>query len=99
MILVSEIYYSRMTGLNESSVNQRKLIMTANKKNQEFKIRKSDGILSIVSGILTDILICLFFPCCRNCFMGSYARYFRCLFDSWMADPKLLNFQYMWNVL
>ncbi|MCZ6028952.1 conjugal transfer protein TrbF, partial [Escherichia coli] len=19
--------------------------------------------------------------------------------DSWMADPKLLNFQYMWNVL
>ncbi|HCP3459087.1 TPA: F-type conjugal transfer protein TrbF [Escherichia coli] len=74
--------------------------MTANKKNQEFKIRKirrnieysfrdSDRyfdlfIVSLVAGIVLWAVMHVIFDVC---------------IDSWMADPKLLNFQYMWNVL
>lgn len=74
--------------------------MTANKKNQEFKIRKirrnieysfrdSDRyfdlfIVFLVAGIVLWAVMHVIFDVC---------------IDSWMADPKLLNFQYMWNVL
>ncbi|EGK3893780.1 F-type conjugal transfer protein TrbF [Escherichia coli] len=74
--------------------------MTANKKNQEFKIRKirrnieysfrgSDRyfdlfIVFLIAGIVLWAVMHVIFDVC---------------IDSWMADPKLLNFQYMWNVL
>ena len=74
--------------------------MTANKKIQEFKIRKirrnieysfrdSDRyfdlfIVFLVAGIVLWAVMHVIFDVC---------------IDSWMADPKLLNFQYMWNVL
>lgn len=74
--------------------------MTENKKNQEFKIRKirrnieysfrgSDRyfdlfIVFLVAGIVLWAVMHVIFDVC---------------IDSWMADPKLLNFQYMWNVL
>ncbi len=74
--------------------------MTKNKKNQEFKIRKirrnieysfrgSDRyfylfIVFLVAGIVLWAVMHVIFDVC---------------IDSWMADPKLLNFQYMWNVL
>ncbi|EMS0079990.1 F-type conjugal transfer protein TrbF [Escherichia coli] len=74
--------------------------MTANKKNQEFKIRKirrnieysfrgSDRyfdlfIVFLVAGIVLWAVMHVIFDVC---------------IDSLMADPKLLNFQYVWNVL
>ncbi|MHD0335547.1 F-type conjugal transfer protein TrbF (plasmid) [Escherichia coli] len=76
--------------------------MTANKKRiRNSKIRKKlDGILSIVSGILTDIfdLFIVFLVAGIVLWAVMHVIFDVCI-DSWMADPKLLNFQYMWNVL
>ncbi|ENE56926.1 putative acetyltransferase [Escherichia coli P0304777.12] len=74
--------------------------MTENKKNQEFKIRKirrnieysfrgSDRyfdlfIVFLVAGIVLWAVMHVIFDVC---------------IDSWMADSKLNNFQYMWNTL
>ncbi len=75
--------------------------MTANKKNQEFKIRKTrTRILNIVSEVLTDILILslVFLAAGIVLWIVMHVIFDVCI-DSWMADPELLNFQYMWNVL
>ncbi|WP_249541498.1 F-type conjugal transfer protein TrbF [Escherichia coli] len=74
--------------------------MRENKNNPELKIRKirrnieysfrdSDRyfdlfIVFLVAGIVLWTAMNIIFDAC---------------IDSWMADPKLLNFQYMWNVL
>ena len=89
-ILVSEIYYSRMTGLNESSVISEETYNDSKQKNQEFKIRKirrnieysfrdSDRyfdlfIVFLVAGIVLWAVMHVIFDVC---------------IDSWMADPKL----------
>ncbi|HAH2508163.1 TPA: F-type conjugal transfer protein TrbF [Escherichia coli] len=74
--------------------------MTANKKNQEFKIRKirrnieysfrdSDRyfdlfIVFLVAGIVLWTVMNIIFDTC---------------IDSWKADPELNNVRYMWNIL
>lgn len=74
--------------------------MKENKKNQEFKIRKVKRdidyqcrvseiyfhlfIVFLVAGVVLWAVMHIIFDAC---------------IDSWMADPKLLNLQYMWNVL
>ena len=74
--------------------------MKENQKNQEFKIRKikRDIERSCDNAKKYFWLFVVFFVA------GLIVRnvmhdFFSAGIDSWMADPKLLNFQYMWNVL
>ncbi|MCQ0124462.1 F-type conjugal transfer protein TrbF [Escherichia coli] len=79
---------------------QRKLIMKENKNNQEFKIRKikRDIDRSCDNAIKHFWLFVVFFIAGLLLWHVMHAIFDVCI-DSWMADPKLLNAQYMWNVL
>ncbi|EEQ3299415.1 F-type conjugal transfer protein TrbF [Escherichia coli] len=79
---------------------QRKLMMTENKNNQEFKIRKikRDYKYSCrVSDRYFDLFL-VFFVAGIILWTVMHVIFDACI-DSWIADPKLQNFQYMWNVL
>lgn len=75
-------------------------MMTENKKNQEFKIRKIKwGIeLSCDNAKKYFWLFVVFFVA------GLIVRnvmhdFFSAGIDSWKPDPELNNFRYMWNIL
>ena len=74
--------------------------MKENKKNQELKIRRIKRVIE--SGFrgsdkYFDLFI-VFFVAGIVLWTVMHVIFDVCV-DSWMADPKLLNFQYMWNVL
>ena len=75
-------------------------MMTENKKNQEFKIRKIKRNIerSCDNAIKYFELFVVFFVA------GLIVRnvmhdFFSAGIDSWKADPELNNFRYMWNIL
>ena len=74
--------------------------MTANKKNQEFKIRK---IRRNIEYSFRDSdryfeLFVVFFVAGLLLWHGMHA-FFSAGIDSWKADPELNNLIYMWNIL
>ncbi|EED1373354.1 F-type conjugal transfer protein TrbF [Escherichia coli] len=79
---------------------QGKLMMTENKKNQEFKIRKikRDIECSCDNAIKHFWLFVVFFVAGLLLWHGMHAI-FSAGIDSWKADPELNNFRYMWNIL
>ena len=74
--------------------------MKENKNNQEFKIRKikRDIDRSCDNAIKHFWLFVVFFIAGLLLWHVMHSIFDVCI-DSWMADPKLLNAQYMWNVL
>ncbi|EKF3808833.1 F-type conjugal transfer protein TrbF [Escherichia coli] len=79
---------------------QGKLMMTENKNNQEFKIRKikRDIECSCDNAIKHFWLFVVFFVAGLLLWYGMHAI-FSAGIDSWKADPELNNFRYMWNIL
>lgn len=75
-------------------------MMTENKKNQEFKIRKikRDIECSCDNAIKHFWLFVVFFVAGLLLWHGMHAI-FSAGIDSWKADPELNNFRYMWNIL
>ena len=69
--------------------NDAELKIRKTKRNYDYERRVSDiyfdlFFVFLVAGIVLWAVMHVIFDVC---------------IDSWMADPKLLNFQYMWNVL
>ncbi|KEK90280.1 putative trbJ [Escherichia coli 4-203-08_S1_C3] len=78
-ILVSEIYYSRMNGLNESSeISEETYDERKKKRIRNSKTEKLNGIMIMNAGFLIYILICFLVLCCRIVFMDGYACIFQC---------------------
>ncbi|EEC7657252.1 F-type conjugal transfer protein TrbF [Escherichia coli] len=79
---------------------QRKLMMTENKKNQEFKIRKikRDIERSCDNSIKHFWLFVVFFVAGLLLWHGMHAI-FSAGIDSWKTEPELNNLIYMWNIL
>lgn len=75
-------------------------MMTENKKNQEFKIRKIKRNIerSCDNAIKYFELFVVFFVAGLLLWHGMHAFFSACI-DSWKADPELNNFRYMWNIL
>lgn len=75
-------------------------MMTENKKNQEFKIRKikRDIECSCDNAIKHFWLFVVFFVAGLLLWHGMHAIFIAGI-DSWKADPELNNFRYMWNIL
>ncbi|KDW26908.1 putative acetyltransferase [Escherichia coli 2-177-06_S3_C1] len=74
--------------------------MRENKSNPELKIRSTERdykYISRITGRYFDLFIV--FPDAGIVLWAVMHVIFDVCIDSWMADPKLLNFQYMWNVL
>ena len=74
--------------------------MKENKKNQELKIRriKRDIEYGFIGSDKYFDLFIVFFVAGIVLWTVMHVIFDVCI-ASWMADPKLLNFQYMWNVL
>ncbi|EAA4819167.1 conjugal transfer protein TrbF [Escherichia coli] len=79
---------------------QRKLMMTENKKNQEFKIRKikRDIERGCDNAEKYFWLFVVFFVAGLLLWHGMHAI-FSAGIDSWKANPELNNLIYMWNIL
>ncbi|MBB7735498.1 F-type conjugal transfer protein TrbF [Escherichia coli] len=79
---------------------QRKLMMTENKKNQEFKIRKikRDIERGCDNAIKYFGIFVVFFVAGLLLWHGMHAI-FSAGIDSWKANPELNNSIYMWNIL
>ncbi len=75
-------------------------MMTENKKNQEFKIRKIKRNIerSCDNAIKYFELFVVFFVAGLLLWHGMHA-FFSAGIDSWKADPELNNLIYMWNIL
>ena len=75
-------------------------MMTENKKNQEFKIRKIKRNIerSCDDAIKYFELFVVFFVAGLLLWHGMHA-FFSAGIDSWKADPELNNLIYMWNIL
>ena len=75
-------------------------MMTENKKNQEFKIRKIKRNIerSCDNAIKYFELFVVFFVAGLLLWHGMHAFFSACI-DSWKADPELNNLIYMWNIL
>ncbi|EFH5861370.1 F-type conjugal transfer protein TrbF [Escherichia coli] len=79
---------------------QRELIMRENKNNPELKIRSTERDYKYISRITDRYAgLSLVFLTAGIVLWTAMNIIFDVCIDSWMADPKLLNFQYMWNVL
>ncbi|MBN6448619.1 P-type conjugative transfer protein TrbJ [Escherichia coli] len=99
-ISVSEIYYSRMTGLNESSEISEELIMRENKSNPELKIRSTERDYKYISRITGRYAgLSLVFLTAGIVLWTVMDIIFDACIDSWKADPELNNLSYMWNIL
>ncbi len=96
---MSEIYYSRMNGLNESSEISEETYNERKRNDAELKTEKLNGIMIMNAGFLIYILICFCVRCCRNFLWVIMHSIFDACIDSWKADPELNNFRYMWNIL
>ncbi len=75
-------------------------MMTENKKNQEFKIRKIKRNIerSCDNAIKYFELFVVFFVAGLLLWHGMHA-FFSAGIDSWKADSELNNLIYMWNIL
>lgn len=75
-------------------------MMTENKKNQEFKIRKikRDIECSCDNTEKYFWLFVVFFVAGLLLWHGMHAIFSACI-DSWKADPELNNVRDMWNIL
>lgn len=75
-------------------------MMTENKKNQEFKIRKikRDIECSCDNAEKYFWLFVVFFVAGLLLWHCMHVIFSACI-DSWKADPELNNFRYMWNIL
>ena len=75
-------------------------MMTENKKNQEFKIRKIKRNIerSCDNAIKYFELFVVFFVAGLLLWHGMHA-FFSAGIDSWKADQELNNLIYMWNIL
>ncbi|NJZ61418.1 F-type conjugal transfer protein TrbF, partial [Escherichia coli] len=71
-----------------------------NKSNPELKIRSTERDYKYISRITGRYAgLSLVFLTAGIVLWAVMHVIFDVCIDSWMADPKLLNFQYMWNVL
>ncbi|STJ68197.1 conjugal transfer protein TrbF [Escherichia coli] len=75
-------------------------MMTENKKNQGFKIRKikRDIERSCDNAIKHFLLFVVFFVAGLLLWHGMHAVFSACI-DLWKAEPELNNLIYMWNIL
>lgn len=75
-------------------------MMTENKKNQGFKIRKikRDIERSCDNAIKHFLLFVVFFVAGLLLWLGMHAVFSACI-DLWKAEPELNNLIYMWNIL
>lgn len=74
--------------------------MRENKSNPELKIRSTERDYKYISRITGRYAgLSLVFLTAGIVLWAVMHVIFDVCIDSWMADPKLLNFQYMWNVL
>ncbi|WP_249537865.1 F-type conjugal transfer protein TrbF [Escherichia coli] len=74
--------------------------MRENKNNPELKIRSTERDYKYISRITDRYAgLSLVFLTAGIVLWAVMHVIFDVCIDSWMADPKLLNFQYMWNVL
>ncbi|EON5832202.1 TPA: F-type conjugal transfer protein TrbF [Escherichia coli] len=74
--------------------------MRENKNNPELKIRSTERDYKYISRITDRYAgLSLVFLTAGIVLWTAMNIIFDVCIDSWMADPKLLNFQYMWNVL
>ncbi|EGL6936896.1 F-type conjugal transfer protein TrbF [Escherichia coli] len=79
---------------------QRKLIMKEKRNDAELKNRKNKRDYDYerrVSDIYFDLFF-VFVAAGTFLWVIMHSIFDACI-DSWMADPKLLNFHYMWNIL
>ncbi|HDT4408127.1 TPA: F-type conjugal transfer protein TrbF [Escherichia coli] len=77
---------------------QRKLIMKEKRNDAEQKNRKTKRDYERrVSDIYFDLFF-VFVAVGTFLWVIMHSIFDACI-DSWMADPKLLNFHYMWNIL
>lgn len=99
-ISVSEIYYSRMNGLNESSEISEETYNERKKNDAELKNRKTKRDYDYERRV-SDIYFDLFFVfVAAGTFLWVIMHgIFDACIDSWKADPELNNFRYMWNIL
>lgn len=99
-ILVSEIYYSRMNGLNESSEISEETYNERKRNDAELKNRKTKRDYDYerrVSDIYFDLFF-VFVAAGTFLWVIMHSIFDACI-DSWKADPELNNFRYMWNIL
>lgn len=75
-------------------------MMTENKKNQEFKIRKiKRGIERSCDNAKKYFWLFVVFFVAGLIVRNVMHDFFSAGIDSWKADPELNNFRYMWNIL
>ena len=75
-------------------------MMTENKKNQEFKIRKiKRGIEGSCDNAKKYFWLFVVFFVAGLIVRNVMHDFFSAGIDSWKADPELNNFRYMWNIL
>ena len=75
-------------------------MMTENKKNQEFKIRKIKwGIELCCDNAKKYFWLFVVFFVAGLIVRNVMHDFFSAGIDSWKADPELNNFRYMWNIL
>ncbi len=99
-ISVSEIYYSRMNGLNESSEISEETYNEKKRNDAELKNRKTKRDYDYerrVSDIYFDLFF-VFVAAGTFLWVIMHSIFDACI-DSWKADPELNNFRYMWNIL
>ncbi|ADN74095.1 conjugal transfer protein TrbF (plasmid) [Escherichia coli UM146] len=99
-ISVSEIYYSRMNGLNESSEISEETYNERKRNDAELKNRKTKRDYDYerrVSDIYFDLFF-VFVAAGTFLWVIMHSIFDACI-DSWKADPELNNFRYMWNIL
>lgn len=74
--------------------------MRENKNNPELKIRSTERDYKYISRITDRYAgLSLVFLTAGIVLWTVMNIIFDACIDSWMADPKLLNFHYMWNIL
>ena len=88
-ISVSEIYYSRMTGLNESSEISEGTYIRSTERDYKYISRITDryaglSLVFLTAGIVLWTAMNIIFDAC---------------IDSWETDPELNNSIYIWNIL
>ncbi|QWV67389.1 F-type conjugal transfer protein TrbF (plasmid) [Escherichia coli O85:H1] len=80
--------------------HQRELMMTENKKNQEFKIRKiKRGIERSCDNAKKYFWLFVVFFVAGLIVRNVMHDFFSAGIDSWKANPELNNSIYMWNIL
>ncbi|MDM4889834.1 P-type conjugative transfer protein TrbJ (plasmid) [Escherichia coli] len=96
-ISVSEIYYSRMNGLNESSEISKK--KKKKKKTKKKKKKKKQDYYYKRTVFYIYFFFFFFFFSAPIFFCVFIHIFFYAFIYSWKAHPELNNFLFMWNIL